>query len=67
MGGIRIRRLKEKDLGFAQQVREGSGWNQTDRDWKRLMTYEPKGCFLAILDGQPAGTATTTVNPAKYL
>ena len=59
---IAIRRLERGDLPFAQEVRELAGWNQTDRDWERLLTHEPEGCFLATLDGAPAGTATTTTH-----
>lgn len=59
---IAIRRLEHADLPFAQEVRELAGWNQTDRDWERLLAHEPEGCFLATVDGAPAGTATTTTH-----
>ncbi len=36
-----------------------AGWNQTVDDWKRYIEIAPNGCFLAIFDGKPAGTATT--------
>jgi GNAT superfamily N-acetyltransferase len=55
-----IRRLSNDGLDFAQSIRSIAGWNQTDRDWRRLFDSEPEGCFLAEMDGQPAGTATTT-------
>ncbi len=58
---IKIRRLGVDDLDFADRVREQAGWNQTRDDWRRLLRLEPEGCFLAELDGQSAGTATTTV------
>jgi GNAT superfamily N-acetyltransferase len=57
---LRIRRLTPADLPFADTVRAAAGWNQTLDDWRRLLRYEPEGCFLAELDGEPAGTATTT-------
>jgi ribosomal protein S18 acetylase RimI-like enzyme len=53
-----IRRLSQDDLDFAQSIRSVAGWNQTDRDWRRLFDSAPDGCFLAEIDGQPAGTAT---------
>lgn len=59
---ISIRRLTAEDLPFAQRVRELAGWNQTDRDWERLLAHEPGGCFLASCGGEPAGTATTTAH-----
>lgn len=57
---VTIHPLTPDDLPFAQTVRRLAGWNQTDRDWRRLLDTDPEGCFLARLDGQPAGTATTT-------
>jgi len=54
--------LRRNDLDFAQEVRSLAGWNQTLHDWERLLACEPDGCFLLKLDGQPAGTATTTVH-----
>lgn len=59
--GLRIRGLIETDLGFAGRVREIAGWNQLPADWRRFLALEPDGCFLAEVDGQAAGTATTTV------
>ncbi len=50
----------QSDLGFADEVRAACGWNQTRTDWKRLLDYEPQGCFCALWDGQRAGTITTT-------
>jgi predicted N-acetyltransferase YhbS len=38
-----------------------AGWNQTLADWRRLLTMQPQGCFLAEWDKAPAGTATTVV------
>ena len=55
---ITIRQLEMGDLTFADQVRALAGWNQTLCDWQRLLAYQPDGCFLALWNGQPAGTAT---------
>jgi len=56
---LKIRRMKEYDLPFAQAVRAFSGWNQTQQDWDRILLYEPRGCFVAEWNGQLAGTAAT--------
>jgi len=56
-----IRLLIPSDLTFAQQLCRAAGWNQTEADWLRLLQLGPEGCFLISADGQPAGTATTTV------
>lgn len=51
--------MSVSDLEFADFVRAAAGWNQTLADWRRFLRFEPDGCFVAELDGQPAGTATT--------
>lgn len=55
-----LRVMTEADLTFADSLRGIVGWNQTIRDWKRLLACEPRGCFIAEWDGAPVGTATTT-------
>lgn len=57
---LTIRLLTPNDLTFAQEVRTIASWNQTDRDWLRLINAAPDGCFLIECDGKSAGTATTT-------
>ncbi len=47
------------DIAFAHQVRQLAGWNQTEPDWRGYLEFEPEGCFIAEVGGQPAGTATT--------
>lgn len=56
---VTIRPLREADIPFAMEVKNSAGWNQTDADWRGYIEYEPEGCFLAEVDGRPAGTATT--------
>jgi len=55
-----LRLLEPADLEFAHGLSRLAGWNQTRRDWERFMALEPAGCFLAGVEGEPAGTATTT-------
>jgi len=57
---IDIRLLLESDIPAAMQLKEAAGWNQTEDDWRRLLTLEPDGCFGAIKDGRLVGTTTTT-------
>lgn len=58
---LRLRSLTLDDLAFADALRAQEGWNQTLTDWKRFLAMAPEGCFLAEWEGEPAGTATTTV------
>jgi GNAT superfamily N-acetyltransferase len=57
---INLRLLTPNDLEFAESLRALAGWNQTRRDWQRLLAYQPDGCFVAEFNGSSAGTATTT-------
>src|SRR4030095_8944740 len=57
---IRLRRLTESDLLFADVLRAQAGWNQTLTDWRRFLRMNPGGCFLAEWGGAPPGTARTT-------
>jgi GNAT superfamily N-acetyltransferase len=57
---IQIRLLFESDIPAAMQLKEAAGWNQTEKDWQRLLALEPNGCFAAGKDGRLVGTTTTT-------
>ena len=57
---INIRLLFESDIPAAMQLKETAGWNQTEKDWHRLLELEPNGCFAAVRDGRLVGTTTTT-------
>ena len=54
-----IELLGEGHLPEALRLTEQSQWNQTERDWRRLLQSLPKGCFGALLDGRLIGTITT--------
>src|SRR5262245_19553990 len=58
---LRIRSMTNEDLAFGLALSRQVGWNQTQADWRRCLDLEPDGCFVALLDGAPAGTATTCV------
>lgn len=55
-----IRLLTEDDIPSALALCRDSGWNQLDCDWRRLIRYQPNGCFAAVVQDKLAGTATTT-------
>jgi predicted N-acetyltransferase YhbS len=57
---LRIRPLAEADLAAAQRLRERAGWNQSDADWRRLLAWDPDGCWAAERDGRVVGTTTAT-------
>lgn len=55
-----IRRLTPADVAAVLRLADLAGWNQTDRDVRRLLALEPDGCFAAVADGYLVGSATTT-------
>lgn len=58
---IEIRPMTIDDLRLGLQLSRQAGWNQTESDWLRFMDMEPEGCFVAELNGCPAGTTTTCI------
>ena len=56
---IQLRRMELTDVPHAMRFKEAAAWNQTPRDWEAFLRLRPGGCFLATLDGEPAGTVTT--------
>ena len=62
---ILIRALRADDIPDALLLSELAGWNQTVDDWRRLIEWEPEGCFAATLDGRLVGSATTTTYGAR--
>jgi GNAT superfamily N-acetyltransferase len=53
--------MTKADLATADELRRLAGWNQKPRDWERLLNLEPRGCFVALRNGNVVGTVTTTV------
>jgi hypothetical protein len=59
MPDISIRQFQEKDIAFAQRMTQTEQWNVTKNDFQRMLGYEPNGCFLATMNGTPAGHVFT--------
>lgn len=55
---IVTRPLQEDDLPFGGRLVRQAGWNQTEQDWRNLLTAEGATCRLALLDGSPVGTVS---------
>ena len=61
MKRIILRRMTEGDLPAADELRRLARWNQTAEEWRRLLSLEPEGCFVALQQGNVIGTVTTTI------
>ena len=57
--GATFRPLRTEDIPLAMELKELSGWNQTERDWRNFLSLRPGGCFAAICDDRVVGTVTT--------
>lgn len=65
MSSLHLRPFEKTDIQFADSLRALVGWNQTPDDWLRFLNHQPDGCFIAECEGQPVGTATTTIYEDK--
>jgi GNAT superfamily N-acetyltransferase len=64
-GQVEVRTLTLADIPAAMRLKELARWNQTERDWLRLLALGPEGCFAATVGGRLVATATTTVYGAE--
>ncbi len=56
---ITIEPFTQDHIDFGMQLKNVARWNQLPADWSRFIDWEPEGCFLAMADDEPAGTAIT--------
>jgi GNAT superfamily N-acetyltransferase len=55
-----IRRMVPEDEGFFLKLISLTGWGNTAADFRRMLLYEPRGCFLASVDGVNVGMVNST-------
>ena len=63
---MRLRTMLEADIPGGMRLKEISGWNQTDQDWRRFLDASPNGCFVAEVDSRVVGTAATIPYEEKF-
>jgi len=54
---ISVRQFEKKDIEFAYEMTTVEHWNVTVKDVERMYSFEPEGCFMAEVNGEPAGHA----------
>lgn len=54
---LHLRTMTAADIPLGMQLKAEAGWNQTEADWRRFLELAPDGCYVAEVDGTPAGTA----------
>ena len=52
-----LRPLIEDDVAAAMRLGSLAAWNQTEEDWRFLLSAAPGGCFGAVRQGRVIGTA----------
>ena len=57
---LNITTMTEDDIAFAVKMTDIERWGYLPDDFKKLMLFEPKGCFVAFKDDRPVGMVTTT-------
>ncbi|MFW9831164.1 MAG: GNAT family N-acetyltransferase [Candidatus Thorarchaeota archaeon] len=59
--GLRIRNMYNSDFDFIVNLFQALEWTATRQDIENLLMYDPLGCFVAELHGEPVGSVTTTM------
>ncbi|UCD44173.1 MAG: GNAT family N-acetyltransferase [Candidatus Bathyarchaeota archaeon] len=60
MNDLVIRQMTEDDEGFFLELISLTGWGNTAEDLRRILYYEPRGCFVAVLDDVDTGMVAST-------
>jgi ribosomal protein S18 acetylase RimI-like enzyme len=55
MESFALRLFKESDIEFAYETIKIEGWNYSEKDIKRMFSYNPSGCFIAETDNKQVG------------
>lgn len=58
---LSIRLLNISDIPAAMRLKEAAGWNQTEDDWRILLSLAPDSCFGIECSGELAATTTAIV------
>ena len=49
------------DEGFFLELIALTGWGNTAADYRRMLHYEPGGCFVATIEGARVGMVNSTL------
>src|SRR5579872_6878429 len=50
--------LTSTDIPAGMRLKEAAGWNQTESDWRTMLTLAPQSCFGIDCDGELRATTT---------
>jgi len=55
MPRVFVRRFEREDIDFAHKMTSTERWNVTRNDIARMLDFEPEGCFMVDVGGEPVG------------
>jgi len=55
---FQVRKLSEEDFGFAVNLTDTMGWQQTEDDFRFMLEMEPEGCFILLYNSEKVGIVT---------
>jgi len=61
-----IRTMTPADLAAACELSALVDWNQTPAGWRRILDFQPDGCFVAERGGRICGTVTTIEYAGRF-
>lgn len=57
---LKISVMTAADTAFATEMAQAEKWGNVEDDFRRLIAFEPDGCFVAWKDNERIGMVTTT-------
>jgi GNAT superfamily N-acetyltransferase len=57
---LSFRLMEQGDMRFWMDLTNSVGWGMTSEDFKRILRFSPKGCFIANVSGDNVGCVATT-------
>ncbi len=61
-----VRLLTRADVPSAMRLKEAAGWNQTERDWVKLLEVAPESCFGIDKPGSRTSELAATASAICY-
>jgi len=58
--------MTASDIPAGMRLKEATGWNQTEEDWRRFLRANERGCMVAEVDGQVRGTVATIIYEHRF-
>jgi GNAT superfamily N-acetyltransferase len=65
---LQLKDMTAADVSLGMRLKQAAGWTQVAADWRRALTLEPAGCFVAEVEGAGVGTvAACLFGPVAWI